>query len=295
MSNISQKNMRLNPSADLPLHGKRILVTAPRNYAARLATAIIEQGGLPILLPTIETCRLENFVELDAALSQLETFDWIAFTSRHGIEAFFERMNSLKISSSTLKSCQFCAIGKDADRLYDFTGRVDLIPDNPSPAGILAELSKLADIQGKTVLVPVPQVIGIPEPNVVPNFVAGLQELSMKVTRVPSYLTRCLQKNIYAVELDLIRTSQIDAIAFSSTAEVEAFLSMVDSTEDSQHSGINCGINCAIACFGPYTAANARDLGLTVNIVAKDYSSFTGFAEAIASGLQKPAFYQTYR
>jgi uroporphyrinogen-III synthase len=88
-------------------------------------------------------------------------------------------------------------------------------------------------------------------------------------------MTRCLDKTLYDVELNLIRQGKIDAIAFSSTAEVESFLPMVNSKQDYQQ--------CAIACFGPYTAANAKKLGINVSIIAKDYSSFQGFAEAIAA------------
>ena len=96
----------------------------------------------------------------------------------------------------------------------------------------------------------------------------------MKVTRVPAYTTRCLDKNLYEVELNLVRQGKIDAIAFSSTAEVESFLKMVNSPTDYEY--------CVVACFGPYTAANAQNLGVNVSICSKDYSSFEGFAEAIA-------------
>jgi uroporphyrinogen-III synthase len=84
-----------------------------------------------------------------------------------------------------------------------------------------------------------------------------------------------LDKNVYEVELNLIRQGMIDAIAFSSTAEVESFLKMVNSPSDYDH--------CVVACFGPYTAANAKNLGVKVSVVSKDYSSFEGFAEAMAA------------
>ncbi len=265
----------LTPSNKLPLYSKRIIVTAPRNYASRLSQQIINFGGLPLLMPTIETCLLENYSELDTALRQLNEFDWLAFTSRNGIEAFFHRMKFLGLPTSILKSCHLCAIGKDSERLSDFGVKVDVIPTEPSPEGIIAELSKLPNIHEKTVLVPVPEVVGVPEPNVIPLFVSGLKQLGMKVTRVPTYTTRCMDKNIYDVELNLIRQGQIDVIAFSSTAEVEGFLKMVSSKRDYE--------SCVVACFGPYTAANAKKLGVDVSICSKDYSSFQGFAEAIAA------------
>jgi uroporphyrinogen-III synthase len=264
----------LTPSTHLPLYGRRILVTAPRSYASRLSQHLIVQGGLPLLMPTIETCFLDHHAELDAVLKQVDQFDWIAFTSRNGIDAFFQRFNYLGLSPSLLQHCRICAIGKDASRLPTFGLRTDLLPTEASPMGIVAALARIPQIAQKRVLVPIPKVVGIPEPNVIPNFLAGLRQLGMDVMPVPTYLTRCLNKAVYRVELDLLRRGQVDAIAFSSTAEVEGFLSLVGSSSRVY--------SCPIACFGPYTAANARALGLSVSIVADDFSSFAGFAEAIA-------------
>ena len=266
---------RLTPSTQLPLQGKRILITAPRNYAARFAQQMIYQGGLPFLAPTIETCYLSDLTPLDAALRRLEDFDWLAFTSRNGIDAFLQRIEQLELSLATLNRCQLCAIGQDAERLTALGLTVDLSPMEPSPMGIVHELAKKKNIQGKRILVPAPEVIGLPEPDVIPNFITELQCLGMQVTRIPAYITRCLDKENYSVELDLVRQGKIDAIAFSSTGEVEGFLQMVNSKDDYAQ--------CQIACFGPYTAANARKLGMSVSIVAEDYSSFAGFVEAIAA------------
>lgn len=261
-------------SSKLPLYGKRIVITAPRNYAFRLSEKIIQKGGLPILLPTIQTCYLQNYTELDTALNNIDTFDWILFTSRNGITAFFHRLHDLNIPTSVLQNCQLCALGKDSESLLSFYNKVDLIPAESSPRGIVSELAKIPQIQEQKVLIPAPQFVSIPEPDVIPNFISDLQKLGIEVTRVSTYITECLDKNIYAVELNLIRQGMIDIIAFSSTAEIESFLRMVNSPSDYQ--------DCIIACFGPYTAANARKLGINVSIVSKDYSSFEGFADAIA-------------
>ncbi len=265
----------LTPSNKLPLHNKRILITAPRNYAYRLSEQIIKKGGLPVLMPTIETCYLSNYTQLDTALSHVKEFDWIIFTSRNGITAFFHRMNDLNIPVSVLENCKLCALGKDSESLFSLIGKVDLIPRESSPGGIVAELGKIAQIHAKKVLMPAPEVVGLPEPNVMPNLITDLENLGINVTRVPAYITQGLDKNIYSIELNLICTGKIDAIAFSSTAEIESFLKMVNSPNDYR--------DCAIACFGPYTTANAQKLGINVSIVSQDYSSFEGFAEAIAT------------
>lgn len=267
-------NNLLESYTKLPLNGKRVLITAPRTYAKRLSEQIINIGGLPILMPTIETCELEDYTELDLSLQEIAKYEWIAFTSRNGINAFFHRLSTLKFNLEILNNCCFCAIGQDAELLRELGHNVDLIPKEPSPQGIINDLSKVTDIQGQNILVPAPQVIGITEPNVIPDFVAGLEKLGMNVTRIPSYITRCLPKNLYTVELALIKQKLIDIIAFSSSAEVESFLQIIDDKSDYE--------GCTIACFGPYTAAHARNLGVNVSVVSQDFSSFQGFAEAIA-------------
>ncbi|BAZ09673.1 uroporphyrinogen-III synthase [Calothrix sp. NIES-4071] len=259
----------------LPLYGKRIIITAPRVYAVRLSQALINQGALPLFMPTIETNILEDFTVLDEHLAKINTYDSIAFTSRNGIDAVSQRMRKLKIDTSMLQQVHLSAIGKDAELLETLGAEVDVVPTEPSPTGIIHELAKISDIAGKNILVPVPEVIGIPEPDVIPNFLAGLSDLGMNVTPVIAYQTRSLDKSMYNVELDLIRQGKVDVIAFSSSAEVSAFKKMFDNESDYQKT--------LIACFGPYTGANARNLGLNVSIIADDFSSFDGFATAITN------------
>ena len=266
---------RLMPTEQLPLYRKRILITAPRNYASRLASEVLIQGGLPVLMPMIETCCLNTYDQLDNNLTKIAQFDWIAFTSRNGIEGFLQRLKQLDIPLSVLNQCRLIAIGKDAECLAEYGLEVYFIPDEPSPQGIVWHLSQTPNIEQQSILVPVPHVVGIPEPNIIPKFLADLQRLGMKVTSVETYQTRCLEQSLYEVEIELLKQGKIDLIAFSSTGEIEAFLQLVNQTKTHYQS--------VIACFGPYTAANAKKLGLNVNIVGKNYHSFAGFVQAIAT------------
>jgi len=264
----------LRPAEELPLFGRRVLLTAPRTYAPRFVAAVMARGGLPVLMPTIETTLLDDYAMLDACLRRLASFDWIAFTSRNGIEALLYRCEQLGLPPTALNACRLAAIGKDAERLAEVGLRVDLTPPEPSPRGIVSALAALDATSGAAVLVPAPLVEGVPEPDVVPTFVADLQRSGMRVTRAPAYRTRALDGARYAPELALIRQGVIDALAFSSAAEIASFLAMVNTPEDYGH--------CAICCFGPYTAAHARRLGLSPAVVAEDFGSFDGFATAIA-------------
>ncbi len=265
----------LTPYNQLPLYGKKILVTAPRNYAKRLSEQIINYGARPIFMPTIETCFLEDadYTELDLALKEIDKYHWIAFTSRNGIDAFFHRLQTLNFSISKLDNVKLCAIGKDSERLKEYTNRVDLIPKEASPQGIINELSQILDIHKQKILAPVPKVKGMTEPNIVPNFIQGLKRLGMEVTRVPSYMTRPLPPDIYQAEIELLKSNQIDIIAFSSAGEILSFLQMFEITHKN---------NFLVACFGIYTTEAAKNIGLTVSIYSQVFSSFENFVEAIA-------------
>jgi uroporphyrinogen-III synthase len=92
------------------------LVTAARNYAAPFAEQVLKKDGLPVLMPAVETFYLEDYGDLDYVLHNFSEFDGILFTSRNGIEGFFQRF---------------------AESLLSICGRVDLIPQEPSPVGII--------------------------------------------------------------------------------------------------------------------------------------------------------------
>jgi len=52
---------------ELPLWGARVLVTAPRQYAARLAGRLIDAGARPVLLPAVRVGRLRTPAALAGA------------------------------------------------------------------------------------------------------------------------------------------------------------------------------------------------------------------------------------
>ena len=74
----------------LPLFLKRILFTTPRNYAAKLSRLLVLRGALPVWMPTIVIESMPDYHEFDQVIKNLSDYSWIAFTSRNGIEAFFD-------------------------------------------------------------------------------------------------------------------------------------------------------------------------------------------------------------
>ena len=76
-----------------PLFGKRVLVTRSRHQASEMSRLLAERGAIPIELPLIEVVATDGKA-LDSAISRLDGFDWIVFTSINGVDSFFSRLRS---------------------------------------------------------------------------------------------------------------------------------------------------------------------------------------------------------
>src|SRR5207302_9032063 len=77
---------------------KRILITRTRHQASDLAAQLEALGATPILIPTIEIIPPNSFHALDAALTCLGTYDWLAFTSPNAVEAIHRRAQLLHLT-----------------------------------------------------------------------------------------------------------------------------------------------------------------------------------------------------
>lgn len=261
--------------AENPLEGKTILVTAPSNYAYRFANVIEEAGGKAILFPTIQTIINPNTKAIDSIWKQAESIDWLVLPSRKAMDAFFDRIDSTSLNS--ISKLRFCAIGNDINYLKEKYNTIAAIePKESGPNGIVEELGKQANIQGQNIVVIAPLVIGVEEPNVIPNFIRDLKRLKANVTKAEGYITQLSDSLNYLNEIELLKNGKIDIIAFTSTAEIEALIKLTSlELIDKQ----------IVACFGPYTGNNAKEFGLNPEYIGQKYSSFEDFVSGITEYL----------
>ncbi|MDJ0926959.1 MAG: uroporphyrinogen-III synthase [Gammaproteobacteria bacterium] len=260
---------------DLPLYNKTILYTAPRNYAGRLGQLMIERGARPIWMPTIVIEPMADYAEFDAALRNRDDYDWIAFTSRNGIEAFFARVAALGLDAADFSKVKFAAIGNDARALRAGGIEPDLVPATASTKGMVSELAALGETDGK-VLAPVPEVVGMEEPLVIPEFLAALEEIGLDTQRVPAYVTARATDGL-EIGTDLLLTGRVDMIAFTSRGEIDGLLLHLGERRDVLDRDV------VLAYFGPVTAAGGRMRDLRQDLVATDYSRFEGYVAAMES------------
>lgn len=291
----------------VPNGGSRLIAfTTPENYAGRLARVIKLRGWSPLWCPTVVVeatpqtiSSIQEYLypqNRNPAKSQsiLEDFSAVAFTSRTGITAFSEALAGLATPPLAPDGEPFIisSLGKDSElldesfliKLCENPSRIEvLVPTIATPSGLVESLGLG---QGRKVLCPVPLVLGLEEPPVVPRFLNDLAKRGWNAVRVNAYETRwagpeCAQ--VVASKIDEEEWgSGVDAIVFTSTAEVEGFLKSL------KELGFDWGKmvrkrwpRMVVAAHGPVTASGAERLGVGIDVVSSKFDSFEGVIDAL--------------
>ena len=86
----------------LPLAGRKVLVTRAAHQAGKLSEGLRALGAEPVEVAVLEICPPASFEALDAALRQLDSYDWLILTSANAVRALVERASFLGISLKRL-------------------------------------------------------------------------------------------------------------------------------------------------------------------------------------------------
>ncbi|NQW16214.1 MAG: uroporphyrinogen-III C-methyltransferase [Chloroflexi bacterium] len=245
-----------------PLFGKKVLVTRTRSQASRFRTLLEEQGANCVEFPLISIVPLEETTELDAALSNISSYDWIVFSSSNGVRGVSERMSHLGVDSRAFAGVQVAAVGPATGvtvrELFGISS--DLVPDEYVSEAVVKALADLG-ISGKRILA-IRSDLGR---DTLEN---GLRDSGASVDAVVGYQTLAPEDS--AAKAREAFESGIDVTTFTSSSGVDNLLNLLGGETDL----INA---TTVGCMGPITAERARERGLNVNVVASERTmeSFT--------------------
>ena len=126
---------------NLPLYGKRVLITRPRHQAEDLVQRVVAHGGVPHLLPTVEIKEPDDWAPVDAAIENLTQYQWLVFTSSNGVRYFFDRLRLLGRDLRAVGHLKLAAIGpKTADALRRLHLDPDIVPERYQSEDLAAAL-----------------------------------------------------------------------------------------------------------------------------------------------------------
>ena len=114
----------------LPLRGRRIVVTRPRERAGTLCSRLRALGADVLEYPCIETVPIDPCPELDRAIGRLGGYEWLCFTSPAGVDVFFGRLGALGLDARALSGVKIAVIGTGTAGALLLHGlRYDLMPE----------------------------------------------------------------------------------------------------------------------------------------------------------------------
>ena len=250
---------KLNWFESKPLFGKRIIVTRSRDQASVFAEMLINAGATPIELPSIDVVPPASWSELDRALDDLQTYQWIIFTSANAVRFFFQRLRERGMDIRALSANRICVVGpKTAEALAGYSLKADLVPADFKAEGVLEALGGVA-VKGMKFLIPRAKQAR----EIIPE---KLRERGAVVTVATAYENVRPATDVDRVK-KLLRDGRIAAVTFTSSSTVNNFVEMVGKSE---YKTLMNGV--AVACIGPVTAKTAEEYGMKADIMPKEYT-----------------------
>jgi uroporphyrinogen-III synthase len=256
---------------------RRVLITRSPHQASALAEVLRSSGLEPVLIPTIEFAEPTTFAPLDSALSHLDRFHWLLFTSANAVEAFHTRIETSSYPLSLVPCpCRIAAIGPATAKALQAIG---LTPTLIPPTAVAESLA--------TALLPhALQPDGSPTRfllvraeqarDVLPG---ALRAAGAEVTIAPAYRTVIPQESIPAIR-DLFAEPQKypDAITFTSSSTATNLLALLEAAK------LTLPPEIPRVSIGPITSQTLRELGLPPHTEAAE-PTIPALASAVIQSL----------
>ncbi|MCP4253658.1 MAG: uroporphyrinogen-III C-methyltransferase [Candidatus Scalindua sp.] len=259
---------QLNWFESRPLFGKTIIVTRSRDQASVFSDQLIELGANVLEYPTINITDPDDFGPLDKELENLDSTDWLIFTSVNGVDAFFNRIFELGRDVRDLKGVKICSIGPSTtERIKGFHVSIDCQPPKYVAESVVEALKKVEEIKGKRFLMPRTDIARsyIPE---------ELEKLGAEVSDIVAYKT-VLATDGDNIVLDKLKDGEVDIVTFTSASTVKNFVKIIG--EENMSAFKN---NVQFASIGPITNESAEEMDIEISIKAEEYT-IPGLVQAI--------------
>jgi uroporphyrinogen III methyltransferase/synthase len=234
-----------------PLFGKRILVTRAVHQAGSLAALLRDEGAQPILAPTIRIAPPADPGPLRDAVTHLDCYDWLLFTSGNTVDAVFSSISEAGLDVRALAGAKVCAIGvKTREALRSRGIHADLVAKDARAEGVIAALRPLLTDRTR-ILLPRAEVAR----EVLPD---SLRDAGAEVDVIPAYQNLPPEPREVERIQSLVDPAESDAILFTSSSTVQ---NLFDVLGDDAAQRLNA---LDLFSIGPVTTQTAERLGLRI-------------------------------
>lgn len=234
------------------LDGVRVILTRPKELISRMSKSLSELGAEVIELPSIDLVPCEQNEPLKAALEDIVSYQWVAFTSAMGVRFFFDFLQKNRVDVRRLSHLRFAVIGQGTrDELAKHGIFADLMPSSYYAKDLAQALCQTMQ-KGQRVLLPRARIGS-------KDLTDILTQNGIEFTDVALYDTIYQSHNTHAVE-KLIDDGQVSCAVFTSASTVRGFAATMQGKDLSL---------LTAACIGEKTAQAAKEYNMKV-MIAKE-------------------------
>ncbi len=253
---------KLNWFEQRPLFGQRIVVTRTREQASQLSKQLHDLGAEVLEIPTIKIVPPSEELRqyLIDALLELNSYNWLVFTSPNGVTAFFDLFFKRFQDLRDIGGARIAAIGPaTAAKLKELHLLVDLMPDEALASKIATAFDKFETVENLKICLLRAEVAN-------PDLPKALEELGAIVDDVPVYKTVPETEDLNGAAAKLAEDGA-DWITFTSASTVEHFHARFDLPKL-----LKKFPQAQLVSIGPETSKAIRALGLEPTHEAKEHS-----------------------
>jgi len=246
-------------SRQLPLKGKHVLITRGGEQGEKFCMDVASQGGVPHMVPLIDF-RPHQDQNAPSFIKNMNQYEWIIFTSKNGVQYFFQQIKGLVDEHLLHKGdIQFAVVGeKTREALHRYRLPSRFMPNVYTAEDFSCEFFSQG-LSGKKVL--------IPKGNLASNIIAEsfrtrgftADEWIVYETYYPTRETDML---VRFLDEDLI-----DIAAFTSPSTFNHFIKIVN-----QHHLTAQAKKLLYAAIGTVTKRTIEQAGYTTHICPKTFT-----------------------
>lgn len=268
IGDVVKLRQKLNWFEERPLFGRRIVVTRAKDKAAELVQRFTNLGADVLEIPCIKTGPPTQLQDLMDALLELNSYEWLVFTSPNGVAAFFGYFFKAHQDLRDIGGARIAAVGPGtAAKLRELHLQVDLMPEEAVGKKIAAAFKKYQDIENVKMC-----LFRAEQAN--PDLPKALEELGAIVDDIPVYQTTA-ESIVATAASEKLLESGADWITFTSGSTVQHFHARFDLP-----ALVKKFPQTKLASIGPETTKALEALGLKPNIEAKEHT-IEGLAAAV--------------
>ena len=262
IGDVVQLRDKLNWFEHRPLFGQRIVVTRTREQASQLSKQLSDLGAEVLEIPTIKLVpptedRRQDLID---ALLELNSYNWLVFTSPNGVTAFFDLFFKRFQDLRDIGGARIAAIGPaTAAKLKELHLQVDLMPEEAIGSKIAAAFDKFETVENLKICLLRAEVAN-------PDLPKALEELGAIVDDIAVYKTVAETQDLNGAAANLAEKG-MDWITFTSASTVEHFNARFDLPKL-----LKLFPGAKLLSIGPETSKAIRALGLEPTLEAKDHS-----------------------